>query len=180
MTTDRTFCRFSSSPRTAAFSLTEIPPDGICLSAFLVVGSAEPPGRVVMGRLNPDAPWDHLGALDPERIAYWKDRWMLPSSHLLLREAPDAAAERIRRELTGLSARELTGPRVASDVYAPGRHPTATRHWDLEFIYRTTARPNELRPHAAWSRLELVDPSSLGADEFARSHDDILRAAGAL
>lgn len=180
MTTDRVFCRFSTSPRTAGFSITEIPPEGICLSAFLVVESTEPGGPVLLGRLNPEAPWDHLGALDPERIAYWKDRWMLPSSHLLLRESPSAAADRIRQEQTGLAPRPLSGPVVGSDVYAPERHPTATHHWDLEFIFRATAVASEVRPHPAWSRLEFVNPSSLKANEFARSHDDILRSAGVL
>jgi ADP-ribose pyrophosphatase YjhB (NUDIX family) len=180
MTTDRIFCRFSTSPRTAAFSLTEIPADGICLSAFLVVESTERPGRVLLGRLNPEAPWDHLGALDAERIAHWKDRWMLPSSHLLYRESPTEAAERLRLEQTGLGPRSMTGPLVGSDVYAPARHPSAGGHWDLEFIFRTTASERELRPHPAWSRLEFVDARSARPDEFARSHDDILRAVGAI
>lgn len=178
MTTERRFCRFSTASSTSAFSLTEIPPDGICLSAFLVVRSAEHPTRVLLGRINPDAPWDHLGALDPERVAHWKDRWMLPASHLIFRESPQEAAERIRVELTGLSARELDGPRVVSDVYAPPRHPTSRQHWDLEFIFRTDAREEELRPISAWSRLEFLDPRSLGPEEVARLHDDVISHAG--
>ncbi len=178
MATQRRFCRFSRASSTAAFSLSEIPPDGICLSAFLVVRSAEHPARVLWGRLNPEAPWDHLGALDPERVAHWKDRWMLPASHLIYRESPEEAAERIRSELTGLSPRELHGPRVVSDVYAPPRHPTARQHWDLEFIFQTVAREDELRAVPAWSRLEFLDPRSLAPEEVARLHNDVISRAG--
>lgn len=177
MATERRFCRFSTSASTASFSLTEIPPDGICLSAFLVVRSIEHPTHVLMGRINPDARWDHLGALDPERISHWKGRWMLPASHLIYRESPQEAADRIRRELTGLGPREIQGPRVVSEVYAPPRHPSARQHWDLEFIFHSVAAEKELGPIPAWSRLEFVDPQSLAQGDFARFHDDIISHA---
>src|SRR2546422_529730 len=68
MTTDRRFCRFNKSASTAAFSVTEIPQDGLCLSAFLIVTEAGHPANVLMGHMNRDAPWDHIGALDPKRV----------------------------------------------------------------------------------------------------------------
>src|SRR2546428_546609 len=98
MTTDRRFSRFSKSPATAAFSVTEIPDDGVCLSAFLIVTEARDARKVLMGHMNPKAPWDHIGALDPSRVEAHSHGWMLPSSHLIFRESPDDAARRVARE----------------------------------------------------------------------------------
>lgn len=178
MTTERRFCRFSGSPKTAPFNMTEIPSDGFCLSAFLVLASNEHPGRILMGQLNPSAPWDHLGALDPERVEAWKGRWMLPASHLLYREGPDEAARRVLEELTGLAPRPLLGPTVTSEVYGPSRHPQMVRHWDLGFVYRGSASEGEIQPHKAWSSLAFVDLGSVTPAEMARSHDDILAQVG--
>jgi ADP-ribose pyrophosphatase YjhB (NUDIX family) len=176
--TDRRFCRFSRSPSTARFGMPEVPDDGLCLSAFVVLSSAEHPSQVLMGQLNPDAPWDHLGALDPERVAAWRDRWMLPASHLLVLESPEAAAVRILVELTGLGPRPLQGPQVGSEVYTPERHPSATHHWDLEFIFRGVASEAEIRPIPPWKELRFVETRTLGRGAMARSQDDVLRQAG--
>ncbi|MGA7923734.1 MAG: NUDIX hydrolase [Thermoplasmata archaeon] len=178
MTTDRTFCRFSKSPATAAFGMPEVPKDGLCLCAFVVITSAEPPSRVLLGRINPEAPWDHLGALDPERVTSWKDRWMLPSSHLLMLESPEEAASRILRELTGLSGRTLEGPKVTSEVYAAPRNPGAAHHWDIEFIFRGTASESEVKPIEPWTELRFVELGQLQPDNMARLQDDILRYVG--
>src|SRR5256885_14320646 len=86
MTTDRRFSRFSKSRDTAAFSITEIPAGGVCLSAFLIVTEAGHPAKLLMGHMNPEAPWDHLGALDPSRVEVHSRGWMLPSSHLIFQE----------------------------------------------------------------------------------------------
>src|SRR5438876_11382259 len=98
MTTDRRFSRFSKSAATAAFSVTEIPGDGVCLSAFLIVTEARDSKKVLMGHMNPKAPWDHIGALDPSRVAPHSHGWMLLSSHLTFRESTDDAARRIAPE----------------------------------------------------------------------------------
>ncbi len=158
--------------------MPDVPKDGLCLSAFVVLTSREHPSRILLGKLNPAASWDHLGALDPGRLQAWGDRWMLPASHLLYLEAPDDAAKRILDELTGLRPRTLEGPKVTSEVYAPERHPDAKEHWDLEFIYRGVASEAELRPLEAWKELRFVDVSALGAGSMARAQDDILRSAG--
>jgi ADP-ribose pyrophosphatase YjhB (NUDIX family) len=175
VTTDRRFCRFTNSPTTPAFGMREVPADGLCLSAFVVISSAEHPSQVLLGRINPAAPWDHLGALDAERVEAWRGRWMLPSSHLMVLESPDRAAERILRELTGVTPRFLVGPKVFSDVYTPERHPAARQHWDLGFIYRGVAREDEVHPIAPWTELRFVESTTLAPSELARSHGDILR-----
>jgi hypothetical protein len=51
---------------------------------------------VLMGRVNPEYPaWEHIGALNKVRLERYSDKWMLPSSHLVLYESPRQAAERI-------------------------------------------------------------------------------------
>ena len=54
-----------------------------------------------MGLLNPDANWDHIGALTNDRIQAHSKGWMLPSCHLLYGESPSDAATRIVTEQLG-------------------------------------------------------------------------------
>ena len=103
MATDRLFCRFNRgrSTTTGKFdetpvTLREIPLGGLCLSAFLVLRDEH--DRFLMGKIDPDAPWDHLGALDRRRIEEHRKGWMLPSSHLIVHESPKDAAMRIAKE----------------------------------------------------------------------------------
>src|SRR2546426_302449 len=127
MATERRFSRFATSDR--SLQTREIPEGGICLSAFLVISQTGHPERVLMGHLNPNGPWDHIGALDAERAEMNSKGWMLPSSHLMLGESPQGAAERILKEQLGLPSQALTGPHVFSEVYG------AKNHWDLEFVF---------------------------------------------
>lgn len=178
MTTDRRFCRFSRSSGTEAFGMSEVPEDGLCLSAFVLLTAEENPRAVLMGHLNPAAPWDHLGALDPSRVEAHRHGWMLPSSHLMVRESPAEAARRILTEQLGLPAVPLAGPQVVSEVYAPRRFPTARGHWDLEFLFRGTAPGKTLAVPEAWTELEFVDLRTTRKSEIARSHEEILASAG--
>jgi hypothetical protein len=178
MTTSRRFCRFSDSPATAAFSVTEIPRDGLCLSTFVILRAQENPHAVLMGHMNPAAPWDDLGALDPDRVEAHRHGWMLPSSHLIYFESPDDSAQRIVREQLDLSPQRFASPVVMSDSYAPRRHPGATHHWDLGFLYQGSI-PSRPVPHAAaWEELAFVDTNTVHLAEIARSHEDVLRLVG--
>jgi len=107
MATERKFSRFN--PVARAMTTHEIPESGFCLSAFLVIGESGHPENILMGHLDPAAPWDHVGALDPERAEANSKGWMLPSSHLMIGESPQAAAERILKEQLGLPALPLKG-----------------------------------------------------------------------
>lgn len=178
MTTDRRFCRFNHETETAAFSMTEVPSEGLCLSAFVLVSPKGESGRVLMGRLNPSAPWDHIGALDPKRVEVHGKGWMLPSSHLLFREAPLAAAQRIVHEQLGVVALPLTGPQVVSEVYAPRRFPERPAHWDLEFLFRGEWPEPDPPTFGAWTELQFVDTRTVAREEIARSHEDVLASAG--
>jgi len=168
MATERAFCRFNPADR--PLTTREIPDGGICLSAFLVIGERGHPERVVMGHLNPSAAWDHIGALDPERAEANRQGWMLPSCHLLIRESPQAAAERLLKEQVGLPGLPLTGPQVFSEVYG------AKNHWDLHFVF--TGERDDIAQHPAWSDLGFVDVTETPRDRIARYHEDILALVG--
>jgi ADP-ribose pyrophosphatase YjhB (NUDIX family) len=197
MTTERKFCRFNRSlsfssgdPDLAQVSTREIPESGMCLSSFLVISEKESDEantkkKVLMGKLNPDAPWDHLGALDKKRAERNSRGWMLPSCHLMLFESPREAAIRIAREQLGLSSLELGDPIVVSEVYPSTLFPELKNHWDLEFIFKAVLSSKEIPTETmkqVWKEIRFLDTSTLSSmkknNEIARSHEDILASAG--
>ena len=168
MATDRKFTRFSRTDR--PLQIREVPEGGMCLSAFLVISRKGRPNEVLMGRLRPDAPWDHIGAQDSARAEANSKGWMLPSSHLILGEGPGEAARRIAQEQLGLRDPPVHGPLAFSEVYG------SSNHWDLEFIF--TGELDTLPVHDAWKELRFVDLNRTRKEDFARSHEDILAHIG--
>jgi ADP-ribose pyrophosphatase YjhB (NUDIX family) len=164
MGTDRKFVELKKGVEPPRMS--EIPAGGICLSAFVILTKIGNPRMVLMGRINKNARWDHIGGLDRGRVERHSKGWMLPSSHLILGEDPRDTASRILREQLGLNDQRLEGPRVFSEVYGP------LGHWDLEFVYlgERTDPPS----HEAWSELRFVDLTRTHSEEIARSHEDVL------
>jgi ADP-ribose pyrophosphatase YjhB (NUDIX family) len=178
MTTDRRFTRFSKAPATAAFSVTEIPAEGVCLSSFLIVTETRQPTKVLMGHMNPEAPWDHIGALDQHRVELHSRGWMLPSSHLIFRESPHEAARRVAREQLDLPDLELSEPKVVSEVYTPRWFSGVTNHWDLEFLFFGKWPAAKLPHPTAWKDLSFVDVRTTSKSEIARAHEDVIESAG--
>jgi hypothetical protein len=182
MATERLFCRFNRGKSTTTgiedqgpMSLREIPPGGLCLSAFLIVRSRT--GKVLMGKIDPQAPWDNLGALDPVRIQLHSKGWMLPSSHLIVHESPQEALKRIALEQLEISDLEISDLKVVSEVCPPRYFPDMNEHWDLEFISFAT-RDEVPSRSTAFKELRLLDPSTLKKSDIARSHEDVLASAG--
>ncbi len=160
-------------------TMKEAPTGGLCLSCFLVVSEGENKGRILMGRLDPEAPWDHLGALDSSRAAIHSNGWMLPSSHLMVYESPQEAALRIQKEQLELAEFiELSEPKVVSEVYIPKQSANLPRHWDIEFIFCGALDTKQLRRSNAWSALEFLEISKLHQSDISRYHDDILEHVG--
>lgn len=160
-------------------SVREIPDGGICLSSFLVISDKQVRNRILFGRLNPAAPWDHIGALDPPRVTVHSKGWMLPSSHMMIRESPQEAAARILKEQLGLDGKvDLSEPKVVSEVYTPKRFPGLASHWDLEFIFQGELDSKLLRQNKAWISLEFISVDRLKRSEISRSHEDILKHVG--
>jgi ADP-ribose pyrophosphatase YjhB (NUDIX family) len=174
---DRRFARFAEG-RPVAEGYWPLPPDGICLSAFVLLSAPGRPREVLVGRIDPRAPWGRIGALNATRIRLNAEGWMLPSCHLLYFEPPAEAARRVLSEQLGLDGLALGPPAVVSETYRPARHPEHGEHWDLEFLFRGSA-PAGWRPsHPAWKELRFVDPSATPRGEFTRSHDEVLELAG--
>lgn len=174
MTTDRVFAAFARDGR-HGLGVAEVPPAGFCVSAFVVVSDRSRAGTVLLGHLNPGAPWDHIGALDRERTIAHSKGWMIPSSHLIYGESPRQAAERVLREQLGLEGVSIGAPEILSDVYTPKRFPERGDHWDLGFVFKVAVDASTIDfGHPAWNDLKFVDPRTLDPAEVARSHDDIL------
>lgn len=150
--------------------MNSVPEGGMCISAFLVISKKGAREDVLMGKINKNAEWDHIGALDGKRLERFASGWMLPSSHLMLFETPEGAARRILREQLGIRNQALDGPMAFADTSG------TSNHWDLGFIFtgeRETAPSN-----AAWDDLEFVDVTRLKRDDIVRSQLDVLAYAG--
>jgi len=167
VTTDRRFAAFSKAaipPR-----LKKIPEGGMCISAFVIVSKKGEKGNVLMGRINPSANWDHIGALDTKRAVRVSSGWMLPSSHLMLGETPEGAARRILREQLGIRNMKLQGPLPFADTSG------LENHWDIGIIFLGESETTPKNP--AWRELSFVDPSVVNK-EVVRSQLDVLAYAG--
>ncbi len=174
--TDRRFAAFSRKampPR-----MNEVPEAGLCISAFVLLSKTGSPDEVVMGHVNPEADWNHIGALDHERAERHSKGWMLPSSHLLLEESPEDAARRILKEQLGVEAQQLTKPEVFSEAYSSGKvwETAPLKHWDLQFIFQ--GERTNINPHPAWRDLTFVDLRMTKKEDMARFHEDILAHVG--
>jgi hypothetical protein len=178
MTTDRRFCRFTRTVEGHPFGLRWEEPGGFCLSTFLILSEEGRSSSVLVGRLNPNAPWDHLEGLDSDRITAHRGRWLLPASHLLLRETPDESARRILDEMLGGAHPSLEPARVVSEVYTPRRAPETHNHWDISFLYRGVWRDPPPSAPAVWDELRFVDVGSVHRSDFARSHEEVLEHVG--
>ncbi len=174
MSDPRRFARLRPTSPAPAPGFSEVPDGGMCLSVFLVLRPAGDRSRVLMGRLDPRAPWAELGALDPARAAQVGNRWMLPSSQLLLFESPDEAARRVLREQLAGPSLSLEGPAVFSEAYRRSESVTRDPHWDLHFVYRgdwPSSRPPVASP---WTELAFVDLASVRPSEIGRAQADVL------
>jgi ADP-ribose pyrophosphatase YjhB (NUDIX family) len=170
MTTDRRFAAFSTSalpPR-----MNTVPQGGMCISAFLVISKKSEPGSVLMGRINKNAEWDHIGAIPGKKLEGFASGWMLPSSHLILFETPEGAARRILREQLGIRNQALDGPLAFSDTSG------TSNHWDMGFIF--TGERETTPSNASWDALRFVDVAKLKRDDIVRSQLDVLTYAGKL
>ena len=149
------------------FQMDRIPEGGMCLSVFLVLWHVDR-RRVLLGKVNPDHDWVRAGALSRESAEKASGRWMLPSSHLLLYESAEDAAERVLREQLGLGWNDLKSREfhVFSEAYGK------PKHWDTEFVFQGEIVQAPKGP--AWRGLKFVDVSALPDAEFARNHQDIL------
>jgi ADP-ribose pyrophosphatase YjhB (NUDIX family) len=173
---ERRFARLRNGPATA--DVNPVPDDGMCLNAFLVVRSRDRPGEVLLGQVDPAAPWGPVGGLGPDRIARIGDRWMLPASQLLLLESPDDAARRLARELLGREIEPLPAPRVLSETYRRAGSTASDPHWDLHYVYEVEGPGVAPARGRMWRRLDYRPVRTMAPEEFARGHHDVLALVG--
>jgi len=178
MTTERRFCRFTRTAEGHPFGLRWEEPGGLCPSTFLLLGQARRPTSILVGRLNPKAPRDHLEGLDAERVEAHRGGWLLPASHLLHRETPDESARRILDEMLGGARPSLEPARVVSAVSTPRRFPETHNHGDISFLYRGTLSASPPSVPTVWDDLRSVDVRAARRSEFARSHEEVLESVG--
>ncbi|MGA8275385.1 MAG: hypothetical protein WB789_07285 [Thermoplasmata archaeon] len=149
----------------------------MCLNVFVVLRDPAGPDRVLLGRVAPDPRWEEIGALDRPRLERMGDRWMLPSSQLILLEGPDEAARRVGNEQLGIDLNPLPEPQVFSETYPRRRSENADPHWDLHFIF-TLQGPPTLPRSTLWKDLEYVPVANTPRTAFGRDHGDILELVG--
>lgn len=150
----------------------------MCLSVFLVLERPGRDGAVLMGRIDPSAPWPEIGALDRKRAVAIAHQWMLPSCQLLLFESPSEAARRILKEQLGSEPLPLDGPFVFSDPSVRPADPGRDPHWDFHFVYRGRWSSSDAPRAPAWKHLEFVEVARIARAEIARAQGDVLELVG--
>jgi hypothetical protein len=178
MGTERRFCRFTRTSDKNPFGLRWEEPGGFCLSTFLILSEEGRPSTVLMGRMNPSAAWDHLEGLGAERMKALLGGWVLPASHLLLRETPNESARRILDEMLGAARPSLEKAQAVSEVYTPRGYPDTHNHWDISFLYRGSLTGPAPSVPSVWNELRFVDARTLSRSEVARSHEEVLEQVG--
>lgn len=178
MTPERMFSRFRREIPPGTRGVSTVPEAGMCLSSFLVLSAPGKPGTVLLGRIDPRADWERIGAVDPQRAATVQNGWMLPSSHLLIYESPHEAARRIAREQLGSGDLTFGAPHVVSDTDPRPKAGPGALHWDLGFVFSGEWNGSSVPPPAAWSQLELVELSGVRPADIVRGQADILAQIG--
>jgi len=177
MLDERKFARFRPTAEPGRMVFT-VPEDGLCLSTFLLLRPRGHPERVLVGRLDPTAPWARIGGLDASRAKQWSEGWMLPSSQLLYYESPEESARRVAHEQLGVELAKLPTPILMSDTTARSASALGNFHWDMGFVYLLDGYSEEPPHHPAWKELRFVEVSRTHRREFVRSQEDVLHLAG--
>jgi hypothetical protein len=175
----REVSRFRPSPPKDDPVYVSVPDDGLCLNAFLLLSPAGYPSKVLLGRVDPAAPWKQIGGITPTRLAELSNRWMLPSRQLFLFESPQEASRSILREQLELEVElSLDGPTVFSEAWTRPKPAGEGQHWDLHFLFRGLWPEDRPLRASPWTTLQFHDPARLDGALVGRSQADVLRLAG--
>ena len=177
MAEERQFARFRpvAEPERMVFT---VPAEGLCLSTFLVFRPAGQSGRALLGHIDPQGPWTHIGGFDASRARQWLKGWMLPSSQLLYYETVEDSARRIAREQLGVELGALPAPLLMSDSEQRPSAATGNLHWDIGFVFVIDGASDRPPSHPAWTDLSFIDVAKTTRQEYVRGHQDVLRLAG--
>lgn len=153
------FARFN--PKWAA------PEEGFCLSSFILATKGD---SILLGKISDPDLWGSKWALPTWNPVRWKDKLLLPAAHMLRREHPDQAAERLIREMLNTSNFTLKLKGIQNHVNQAG-------HWDLCFVYEANIK-DEIKTPPWFSELRYIKFNELKPDEIGRDHADIIEEAG--
>ena len=149
----------------------DVPPGGMCLSAFLFVRRGD---QVLLGKYAEDARWEALAGLDPERVRVHGRGWTIPARQLKYGEDPRAAAKHIGEEILRIPSMAYGEPRVETDLYEPKRFPSAL-HYDVWFLVDATPPEDHALAVPPWyAELAWHDSQSLAPNAYARAHEDVI------
>ena len=158
-----------------------VPEGGFCVSAFLIVRDRR--GAILLGRPRLHEAWPDRGC-----VPFWRLRefirervWVLPASHFLMDEAPEAAAKRVARDWAGLPSSSPKLVTVTSELFPTGgtlragrsRHPV--NHWALCFIFDVSTGARHRTP-PSWEELRFFSGEELRTLRIGRGHEDLIRA----
>jgi hypothetical protein len=168
----RKFARYGPPPRYG------LPEAGFCASSFAIIRAGE---RLLLGVPNPtererwqDKWWPGLAFYPPRERDREIRLWRFPAAFLYEGESPGDCLERVMKDMLGVPEWSVTDHEDRA-FYDPSDWYPGHRHYDLCFVYRVTLPKEPMRP--AWfSRLEFVDPTTVGAEDFGSSQGDLARA----
>jgi hypothetical protein len=176
--THRSVSRFRPAPGLEDPVYVAVPDDGLCLNAFVVLSPPGDPSQVLLGMVDPNAPWREIGGVTTQRLAELATRWMLPSRQLFLFESPQDAAQTILREQLEVGPTPLDGPSVFSEAWTRPKPAGQGQHWDLHFVFKGSWPAGRVLYASPWLKLEFHDPARLDRARVGRGHLDVLGLAG--
>jgi ADP-ribose pyrophosphatase YjhB (NUDIX family) len=157
-----------------------VPEDGVCRSVFVFVRN--PTGAILLGRPRAHRDWPEKGCVPLWRLreVAGHGEWTLPASHLLMDEAPDAAARRVAADWAGLSRARPRLVTATSELMPTGRWTGKGRnrrprnHWALCFLYELRTKRKPVR-RPGWSELQFFSIPEAKTATLGRGHGDLLR-----
>jgi ADP-ribose pyrophosphatase YjhB (NUDIX family) len=160
------------SKKGSPFGFYEVPPNGMCISAFLFVTSGE---KILLGKYADSEEWERLAGLEPERRRAHGKGWTIPASQLKFGEEPRAAGKRIAEDILGLRGLAIRELPPESDSYTPARFPELGDHYDIWFLHEAeSSEATEVKKPAWYAHLAFLDPRTLDAEDYSRSHKDVV------
>ncbi|OGS51183.1 MAG: hypothetical protein A3K65_05655 [Euryarchaeota archaeon RBG_16_68_12] len=149
----------------------DIPPGGMCLSAFLFIQRGR---EILLGKYRDDPRWETLAGLDEDRRRVHGAGWTIPARQLRYGEDPRDAARSIAEDILQIHGMAFSEPRVEVDVYEPRRSP-GKLHYDVWFLVDGHA-PKGWKPVVPpwYAELAWRDPRATPASEYARGHEDVV------
>jgi len=149
----------------------DVPPGGMCLSAFLFVRQGH---TILLGKYRDDPRWETLAGLDESRRRIHGRGWTIPASQLRYGEDPRAAARRIAEDILQIRGMTFSEPLSEVDLYEPKRFP-GQLHYDIWFLVDGTPPKGwTMTPPPWYADLAWRDPKTTPASEYARGHEDVV------